>query len=236
MRRAIYLLAGAVLILVLAVSLSGCAKAPEGDTGAVTQKPASQKAQPPAEAKGTVESGTIADVLRGVKKPSSYEMTMAIDKNDAIKQVVMLQQGKPWKMKMESLEDKGTTYMDFEANEMYIYSPDEGTAMRMPLKASGDDVTMLEAGGFTDNATMLGSEKVGGLQCWVLETTDKETGDKMKAWMDKKYGLLRKVDDGKEVTMFSYDRINKVKAAEFELPAGVEVMDLGAMQNMPKGP
>ena len=48
-------------------------------------------------------------------------------------------------------------------------------------------------------------------------------------WLDKETGLLRKAEMQGDVIEFALARINEIPASEFELPQGVEVMDMGDM-------
>lgn len=231
MRRYSWVLAVLIIGLMTTLFTVGCGKKQSGaTTGGVTGS------APVAE---VAKSSDPLDQLRATRSTlSSYEMSMTVAGRKMI-QVVKLDKGKLIRTKADG-GTQGWMLTQLDKNVRYVYNPATKTAMRMTLAVTKDQ--MPDSSGLPPNARSakspkLTSAKLDGKDCWISLSTVAGAGT-AKAWIDKEYGLPRKVQMGKQSVSFSYDKINSVPDSEFELPAGTKVQEMPAMPQgarMPSG-
>ena len=82
-----------------------------------------------------------------------------------------------------------------------------------------------------NNPVITGTEKIDGKSCWVIEFTDLSAREDVKAWVwkDKAFPIRVEMKSHQGPTMLQeYKNIDfgNILDSEFELPAGVEVIDL----------
>lgn len=171
-------------------------------------------------------------------KSVSYTMVTTVDGKQISK-------GKMWikenKMKMETSAEGMSVvlYMDGDKKVAYNYIPSEQMATKFDY-AQAEAQTQNSPLDYSEEYNkdnleykVIGEETVNGYECKVLEIKDPE-GD-IKVWASKEYGLPIKTEskvDGKLSTMeFSDIQVGDIPDSEFELPAGVEVMDMKEMMN-----
>ena len=123
-------------------------------------------------------------------------------------------------------------------NGTYQYVPDQ--RMAFPMPATGPGQGPIEgAKDYTGyltahQATRVRSESLHGVMCDVYEFTDPSMGGAATAWVSTDQPLPVRLElqtaQGKTVTEYSNVRLNPaVSESAFELPAGTEIMDAGAM-------
>ena len=117
---------------------------------------------------------------------------------------------------------------------MYMYQPAQNIATKMPYTEEQF------AGGPQDKsedvdaskAKYVGKDKIDGKTCLVYELTGES--DKEKIWVWEEYGLpLRmetEVDGQKTIIEYSNVKVGDIDDKMFKLPAGAQVIDMGAMQ------
>jgi len=141
------------------------------------------------------------------------------------------------KLKMEMTIEGTTTIMIFNGQDMYMYYPDENYAMKMTF---GEDDTYSSALDETESMgdydpILVGSEMVDGKDCYVFEYSAEGAGTKM--WLWKQYGLPVKMtmtdSSGTTTMLYKNYSFNNIADSEFELPAGVEVIDMSDMTSYP---
>ncbi len=224
MRIPVKILLVTLSVFVLMAVISGCPKAPSDAEG-----PGMSEMLPPPEAvpdEGpSAEPGTLAEALKTVTAPDSYEMTMTIDDKDMV-QLVALKDGVVVKIVIK--DETGPIFVDMAEKTMFAYNPEDNTAMSLPIE-EGEDMPVMGTDMLDQDVEILATEDVDGVACWVVETTAKGQDEKAKIWIDKETGLMRKGDADGEMMVFKYDRINEIADDEFELPEGVEVTDLSDM-------
>ncbi len=242
MRNQLFAALVILALMVMVSSIIGCAKRtdeasvtppalPDAELGVTNDAAPAAENVPSA---GDVK--TLADARKGVKTPKSYEMTMTNADGKNMVQIVTFKDGKPHKITMK--DDNGQAIMDMEKKTIIIYSPAEKQAMSMSMDAMGDDAVVIDSSMLAQDAAITGSEKIAGVDCWTSDTSLRGNEQTVKVWIAKKTGLIQKVitkdkDDKTEEISFKYDRINKVKASEFELPAGIKVMSMDDMMKAP---
>lgn len=127
--------------------------------------------------------------------------------------------------------------IDATSKSMYIYYPDTNYAMKMEVDYGVlEDTMTLEnfyKSAVIDESDYLRDETFDGKKCAVYQGKDFE-GYTATIWIWKEWGLpIKIVSDMGSDTMtveFKNLELNKVKDSIFELPAGVELIDLsGAM-------
>ena len=147
--------------------------------------------------------------------------------------------------KMEMPGDAGYMLVQMDKQVTYIVDPKAKTAMKMSTGgkdgAHGGMPGMDDAPGGMPKMSDLkdveaagwSTETLDGVECWKV-TTPGESATTI--WVDKEYGLARKMMTGKQVITQKYEKINAVPDSEFVLPDGIKVQDMPAMPNMPTMP
>jgi len=239
MRKTVQTVGLAVIMLLAVVLLVGCPKAPPVGEG-VGPPPVRPTTGPPA-GQAVSEPGTLAEAMKVRAALTSYEVTMTSPEGETITQVVKLEAGEPVRMKIE--QEEGWMIMDMAEKMMYMYSPEAGGALKMPMDVGegAEEMPVIGTEDFETDVPIMSSDTLDGVECWVVETLLEEKDEASKVWIDKEYGLLRQAQQGEEIVKFAYDKINAVPDSAFELPKGVEVMDMsemleGMMQEIPAKP
>ncbi len=225
-----------LLAVVLVAAVAGCAKKTPTAPPMIEPAPPMPAdeagtgipADAPAEAAG--EPGTLAEALKTVTPPDTVQMTGKDEKGEEMIQLLSFKDGTLVKAAM--VDDTGTVFIDLEAKEALAYNPEQKMAIKLSLDEEGEegaDMPVLAASGLQQDAKIVATEDVGGAACWVVKSTMAGAEDEGKFWVDKKTGLLRKAEMEGEAVEFALERINEVAASEFELPDGVEVMDMADM-------
>ena len=233
-----------VLVAVLALYVSGCGKKEAAPTGQAMSPPTSTSAQPTVEQPTTekasegASAGGIGDkfskLLASAKPPSSYEMKIIPPSGPDQKPMSALFKmvdRKPVKAKMMNPDGEGWILTDYEAKAMYMYNAKEDKIIKMPVKMNEQGKVAAPADFVDSSAKVTGADTVDGVKCWVYSTT--AGGNSEKVWIGKKDGLPRQVESNDGIIKFEYLRINSVPDSEFELPSGVEVMDMPTMPGTP---
>ncbi|MGE5544328.1 MAG: hypothetical protein ACM3UW_05080 [Bacillota bacterium] len=115
---------------------------------------------------------------------------------------------------------------------VYSYAADEQVATKMPLAQSEVDTTTPQDYSQSmkpESMKYIKTETLDGKECLVYEVTDQDnTG---KVWLWKDYGIPLRVevtDEGEEMVMeYKNVQVTELDDSLFELPAGIEVMDIG---------
>jgi len=121
------------------------------------------------------------------------------------------------------------------AEGTYTVMPSEGMAMKTPnlragqrpVQGAGDYAQYLQQ----QHAERTGSETIDGRACDVYRFSDLKTGDNTTAWVwkEKMFPIRFETEtsDGKTVVELSHIQLGVAIADEvFQLPAGVQVMDM----------
>ena len=123
------------------------------------------------------------------------------------------------------------------AEGTFTVMPSEGMAMKMPqlhpgqgpVRGAGNYAQFLQE----QHAELTGSETIDGKECDIYRYTDSETGELTTVWVWKQKTFPVKFQSGKTVTELTNIQLGAAIPDEtFQLPAGVQVMDMGAMMGM----
>ena len=224
---------GVVVVAVAVVAvLVGCAKK--------AAEPVVQRPPQPRPAPLVAEFNTLADVWGKLNANSSYQVTMTTTMPDgkSVAQLVKLQDGRPVKAKFADPDGDGLVLVEMDEQVMYMYSPKDNRAMKMELSAMkpeegqgrGVEAVVLGPDSIVSGVALKTTQTLDGVECWVVETTTTPAegeSEQAKIWVDQATGLPVQVEGGGEVTKLAYDRFNEVPDSEFELPEGIEIVDMG---------
>ena len=216
-------------LVLLALVLAGCTKAQPPATGPGPMPAGRPAVAPPAEV--GAEPGTLAEAVAVREGLQSYEMTMTIPDEEKITQLVKLEGGELVGVKMIMGGDEWML-VDKAEGVIYAYSPEMEAAVKLPMESGegeGTEMPTIDVDSFDADAAIVGSETIDGVDCWVVDTTVKVEGNEAKIWVGKEDGLLRQAEAEGEVIKFTYDKINAVPDSEFELPEGIEIIDMAEM-------
>ncbi|MDD4995103.1 MAG: hypothetical protein PHW53_01370 [Patescibacteria group bacterium] len=124
------------------------------------------------------------------------------------------------------------------ATALYMYYPDKNTAIKTDLSESQDKTKnnpyeYIDES--ADSTTIIGHETIDNKKCVVTETKT-GVGENLiikKMWIWEKYDMPIKIvsTSGNQVTTTEYKNIEigNQSDALFELPAGVQIIDMGAL-------
>jgi len=223
----------AVLLVVgILVSLgTGCApKAPEAPTAPPPQEPAGEEAIPPEEAP------SLSGVLEKAQGIPSYscEMEVTIPQEEPITAKTWWKGDKArWEGNFEGQDV--VQLLDLGAQEALVYMPDENIAFRIDYSSAEEAVgeppqlqieEMMEY-----QPQTLGTEVIDGKECLVASYS--KDGEQIKIWIWLEHGLPIRTEsttaEGTIVIMLKNIQIGEVPDSTFELPAGVEIMEMPGM-------
>ncbi len=138
------------------------------------------------------------------------------------------------KIRMEgTFEGKSMVYLvDMDEQLAYMYFPAENTAMKISLgkaqETTGESPTEQSESIMTYNPVTVGTEILDGKNCLVIEYTT-ET-EETKSWVWIEHGLLIRIesttDKGTSVAELKNIEFSDIADSMFELPAGVQVMEI----------
>jgi len=189
-------------------------------------------------APATTASGedALADIFSKAAGITSMYCEVTTSIPDGTSQM-MKQWVKGDKFKMEMTSEGETFIVIYNGQDMYMYYPEENFAMKMTA-AEGDsyDSAVDETESMGDYSPVLvGSETVDGKDCYVFEYSAE--GVTTRTWIWKQYGLPVKMtmtdSSGTTTMLYKNYSFNSIPDAEFELPDGVEIMDMSGMHTFP---
>ena len=199
----------------------------------------------------TPSGGLLSDLLNKAKGSPSATYDLVISGGATAGTETM----KVWSTETKERTDftiegmKSITIIDKEAQVMYMYDPDQNTAIRMDF--SSDD-TSRQAQSFTEameeyNPTVVGTETIDGKKCTVIEfeTVTEDATVTQKMWVWKDYGFPIKVEMVSTLGGTSVTTVMEMKNIEFgpidpsvfELPDDVVITDFESMMEsmLPSG-
>jgi len=192
----------------------------------------------------TPSGGLLSDLLDKAKGSPSATYDLVISGGATAGTETM----KVWSTETKERTDftiggmKSITIIDKEAQVMYMYDPDQNTAIRMDFSSAD---TSRQAQSFTEameeyNPTVVGTEMIDGKKCTVIEfeTVTEDATVTQKMWIWKDYGFPIKVEMTSsltpETTVMEMKNIEfgPIDPSVFELPDDVVITDLGDLESM----
>lgn len=222
-----------LLILAVSISLSGC-----GSKEADLPEPAANGDSAPEE----TEENLADIILRGKQVQSmSYEYVLTMPGANM--------EGKVWlqgnKMKSEMILEGLTVITIFDGDDgaVYTYYPGENQAMKIQGEKSeqmADSPLDYTESVDVDIAVIAESVTLDGVRCKVVTMPGEGDEGTTKMWIREDYGIPVRIETslpegGNMVMEYKNIKIEPLPAGTFQLPAGVEIMDLGdMMKGMPQ--
>jgi len=193
----------------------------------------------PAEEKtGEEATSSIEDLFSRAEKINEMSYDMHVTGPDGTK-VVSVLYVKGTKMRTETMiQGQQVIMLGDSEDAMYTYYPDQNTAMKIDMSdgeieegVEQTPIQMLEE--VMDSVKIIGEEKIDNKLCTVIEYKMADQGLTQTMWLWQKYGIPIKVvtQTSQGTTTIEYRNIEfgNIPDSMFELPDGVEVMDLESM-------
>ena len=242
----------AVCMLLLGAIMSAGCVSDDADTGADDTTSTGDDTTTPSstteESSESSDGSSLSDLLDLAKGSTSATYDLVISGG-----VMQPMTNKVWSTEtMERMDStimgtKSIMIIDKEAMVMYMYDPDENTAMRMDMDP---DNTAGSPQSFEEiveeyNPTVIGTETIDGKKCTIIQyevVTDDVTVTQ-KAWIWQVYGFPIKFEMTSTIGGSSVTTVIEMKNIEFgpiddsifELPAGVDIQEF-EMPEMPEMP
>ncbi|HJH27695.1 MAG TPA: hypothetical protein C5S37_13250 [Methanophagales archaeon] len=231
---------GVVGLLLIAVIVSaGCIgdKTTEEGEEAPTGEGTTPTAETPTAAPGD-EGTSLSDLLGKAKGISvKYDTVITSPGNPSVtsKQWV---KGNNMRTEITAEGQKMITIMNGDKQEIYMYFPEQNMAMKMDFSEAPESAVEEAVSIEQYNPTVIGTETVDGMLCTVVEYVVPE--GKSKMWLWQKHGFPIRMEmttsDGTSRIDWKNIEFGDISDDKFELPAGVEIMDLADMSGMPPLP
>ena len=122
------------------------------------------------------------------------------------------------------------TLLDMDANTMYIYYPGQNMAIEMTYEPTESPID--ESQSITNyNPTIIGTETLDGKVCLVVEYTADGVTTKMWIWKENGFPIRIETTTGEGKTVIELKNIDfsDIPDSEFELPQGVEIVEIPGM-------
>ena len=142
--------------------------------------------------------------------------------------------------RMETTAEGQTAVILHNREGTFTVMPSEGMAMKTalhpgqgPIRGAGNYAQYLKE----RQAERIGAETVGGYACDIYRFTDPEAGGTVTAWVwkEKMFPIRLEIEGTKGKMLIELSNIQlaaNIPDSAFELPAGIQVMDMGSLMNM----
>ena len=134
------------------------------------------------------------------------------------------------KMKTETTMEGQTAILiiDWNANVMYNYMPDQNLAFKMDLSSAPESPVESTESIEDYHPVVLGTETYDGKECLVVQYT--AAGAQTKEWIWKQYGFPVKIvtttSEGTTTVEYKNISFSSISDSVFELPPGVQIMQM----------
>ena len=142
--------------------------------------------------------------------------------------------------RMETTAQGQTAVIIHNREGTFMVMPSEGMAMKTalrpgqgPIRGAGNYAQYLKE----RQAERIGAETVGEYACDIYRFTDSEAGGLITAWVwkDKMFPVRFEVEGERGKMLLELSNVQlgaNIPDAAFQLPDGVQVMDMGSLMNM----
>jgi hypothetical protein len=139
--------------------------------------------------------------------------------------------GKKIRMEMSAEGQSVVNIIDGDAQVMYMYMPDENTAMKMDFGQAPQSVTDEAQEISGKQPTVVGTETIDGKVCVVIEYVDTQATVKSWIWKEKGLPVRSEIKTSEGTTTIDYKNFDfsNLDDSLFQLPEGVEIMDIGGL-------
>jgi outer membrane lipoprotein-sorting protein len=209
------------------ISVIACGRG--GEEGAPPSE--EEEGAPPSEEEEAPPPGEdLSEILgRGTGITSmKYDMLITAPGMQTLTTKVWLKQNK---MRTETTEQGETIIMliDYDEGVMYMYMPEENFAYQMPLSQVPESAVEEAQAIAGYDYTVIGTETRDGKVCTVVEYS--YGGVSAKVWIWKEHGFPIRMEattaEGTTITEYKNIDFGDISDSMFELPAGVEVFEMG---------
>lgn len=221
-----------ICFVVASLGLVGCGG------GKQDAAPSAKQDAPPAKQETLGELFTRGKNLPGM----SYDFVMTAEGMNMTGTVWL--SGKKMKSEMIADNSKMVTLVDGDANVAYTYNPEQGVAFKIPLDnnlKTADTPDHFTKDVDAAKVKVLESTTYDGVKCKVLLTQENDGKSQTKLWVREDYGIPLRVEvieaNGNKNMVMEYKnlKVGAQPATAFQMPEGVEVMDMGEMmKGLPK--
>jgi hypothetical protein len=193
--------------------------------------------KPPANTQTTAASGSGLAAL--LSKSANVAMKFDMVTTGSVSGTPIEMTATVWqkggKMKMESIISgmETTTYINTADQSAIVYMPAQNMAIKTSVAQAGisqedSDISSI----MKYNPTEAGTETLDGKLCTIITYTTPEGASKTWIWQEKGLPLKEEVDtaQGKAVITFQNYDFSAIADSEFDLPAGVQVTDMGSIK------
>lgn len=187
-------------------------------------------------------TGKLAELTANRTPVTSYEVEVEMSGEEMTadempgKMLVQIADGKQSRMKVEHA--KGWVIMDSVEGFMVAFDADEGKAMKLPVQDK-EDFEMANMPFRVDDidadVDVLKTETLDGVECYVVESAPTGEEEKATIYVDKEFGLIRKMENKEGSMTLKFSRINELTDDDFKVPDGVKVEDMGEMMKGMEG-
>ena len=226
------------LLLIAVIASAGCVgeKAPEEGEETPTGEVTTPTTQTPTAPSIGESLGDIFGKSKGITSVK-YDMVTTSSGEPTITQNIWLK-GNNMRTEMTMEGQKMITIMNGDKQELYMYYPEENMAMKMDFSQAPESAIEETSSIEQYNPTVIGTEIIDGKLCTVVEYVDPE--GKIKTWLWQEHGLPIRMEmttpEGTLRTEMKNIEFGDIPDSMFELPAGVEIMEMpGGMPSMPGG-
>ena len=242
-----------LIMLTLALSLAAaCSSAPAASpttapaaqptTPAVQPTAAPTKAPQPTVAPTAAPTAAPAAAPTAAPKAAAANLTeMSFEQitttgSDTTSGKTAIKNGKMWS-EMTVMGQQMTIIVDTEKKVVYMLAAGQNQAMKLPYDQYETQAGGVANPGSATQGKLTGTETVDGQLCDVYEKT--ESFGTIKTWIAKSNGFPVKSETttslGVSKTEFKNVKIGGVPDSLFELPAGVQVVDMGNIPGLSGG-
>lgn len=234
------LIAMLALLALVAVACGGEEEAtptptesPQATTTAEATASPEATAEPTSPAQPSGDLGSILGKASAIDSVR-YEMVMTgTGVPSGTSKVWLKQQAQKMKTEMTVQGQTSVLIVDWGTEVMYTYMPDQNLAIKMDLSTDPDATapeSPIEGSESIEgyDPTVVGTEVYDGKECLVVEYTVEDVQTKM--WLWKQYGFPVKVvstsPEGTVTIEYKNIDFSPIPDSAFELPAGVQIMEL----------
>ncbi|MCR4440757.1 MAG: hypothetical protein QHH10_01220 [Peptococcaceae bacterium] len=230
-----------LFVVMFCLVAAGCGGGGQQNAGQqATKQPAAQeKAGQPA------KEGSVAELFAKGQKARGMSYEYVLTASAGVMKGKVWLQGNRIKTDATVAGKRMISFFDGDTNTIVTYYPDQNKAVK--LSADKQPKTVLTPGEYTggvdpDKVKVLETVDYEGVRCRVVAVSGAGNGEEVRMWVREDYGLPVRVEvasaaGGKTVMEYKNLQVGPLPPDTFELPSGIEVMDINKMmEQLPSRP
>lgn len=215
-----------IMVAIVSLLVIGCGGGGEEAGTTATPKATSTATATPTKTSATGD--TLTDLLAKGQNIGSvkYDMVVTAPGQDTMTTKVWLK-GQNMKFESDIEGQTSITIVNEDEQVMYMYMPDQNMAYKMSFNNVPESAVEETEGILDYDYEILGTETVDGKSCLVVQWTVEGMTSKMWVWKDKGFPIKVETTTSEGKTTIEYKNIQFVNISdnEFQLPAGVEIIE-----------